>query len=165
MPKQRPGRSRQDYATPPEFILAVLARLRVARFKFDFAAAAHNSKAGSKYWSEADDALSKSLAEWARKCRGGWGWLNPPFADIEPWAAACHHASANHDAHIALLVPASVGANWYADYVHGRALVLALSPRLAFDPDRPTWGYPKDCILALYGPTVSPGFDCWRWKA
>ena len=24
--------------------------------------------------------------------------------------------------------------------------------------------YPKDCILCLYGPTIRPGYEVWRWK-
>lgn len=65
---------------------------------------------------------------------------------------------------MAFLVPAGVGANWYRDFIHRRALVLALNGRLAFMPDKPTWLYPKDCILCLFGPTVTPDFDVWSWR-
>ena len=35
MPAQRPGRSRQDFETPPEFIAAVKRRLGINGFGFD----------------------------------------------------------------------------------------------------------------------------------
>jgi len=159
MPKQDRNNSKQDYATPAPFIAAALARLRINRFNFDFAADASNHKA-AKYWTEKDNALNKTPAEWAKACRGGWGWLNPPFKDIAPWAAACA-AAEDQGAHIAFLVPASVGANWFVDSIHHRALVLGLNGRLDFIPGN---HFPKDCMLCLFGPTISPGFDVWCWK-
>lgn len=159
MPRQDRNTSKQDYSTPPAFIAATLARLRNTRFMFDFAADASNHKA-AKYWSEDDDALGQSPVEWASRVRGGWGWLNSPFDKIAPWAARCADAE-DAGAHIAFLVPASIGANWFADHIHQRALVLALNGRLDFIPGKL---YPKDCMLCLFGPTVSPGFDVWCWK-
>jgi phage N-6-adenine-methyltransferase len=160
MPRQKPGTSKQNYATPAAFINAVKLRLRVPGFAFDFAAEKSNAQC-PRYWSKRDDALSKTSVEWAQQIRGaGWGWLNPPFDDIQPWAYACENAEVQ-GAHIALLTPASVGSNWFNQHIHGRALVLALNGRLDFIPGKV---YPKDCILSLFGPTVSPGFDVWRWK-
>lgn len=159
MPRQKPGTSKQDYGTPPAFIAAVLARLRNKSFIFDFAADYTNNKA-AKYWTQTDNALAYQADEWAAKVRGGWGWLNPPFGDIAPWARKCAEAE-DAGAHIAFLVPASIGANWFSDYIHQRALVLALNGRLDFIPGKL---YPKDCMLCLFGPTVSPGFDVWCWR-
>lgn len=173
-PTQRPGRSRQDYATPTDFFDAVLMLLRVPRFVMDLAASPENTKA-FRYLTAGDDALALARVPvdgWAGYLRGpvalpppltSWGWLNPPFADIGPWAEQCVRTKAG-GGHVAFLVPASVGSNWYRDFVYGRALVLFLNGRLAFMPDRPTWGYPKDCLLALYGPTIRPGHVVWDWK-
>lgn len=159
MPRQVKHSSKQDYGTPPAFIAASLRRLRIIRYKFDFAADATNHKA-AEYWGEASNSLERNAEEWAAKVHGGWGWLNPPFKDITPWARKCAEAE-DAGAHIAFLVPASVGANWFSDYVHQRALVLALNGRLDFIPGAM---YPKDCMLCLFGPTVSPGFDVWSWR-
>lgn len=158
------GSSRQDYGTPPEFLQAV--RERFGRPDVDLAATEENRAAlfhlgpGSGIaedslaydWSELED---KPLAEGPQL----W-WLNPPFADISPWAARC--ASVRHRrAWTLLLVPASVGSEWYAEHVHGRALVMFLRPRLTFvgcaDP------YPRDLLLAAYG-FGAQGFECWRWR-
>lgn len=154
MPKQQPGKSKQDYETPPEFIAAV--ERRFGRLHVDLAARADNAKAAIFVPPERD---SLSL-NWAREFAGRRCWLNPEFADIAPWAAKCA-ASASAGLHIVMLTPASIGANWFAEHVHGKAIVLGLSPRITFvgaaDP------YPKDCMLSVFGLGVA-GFDVWRWQ-
>jgi phage N-6-adenine-methyltransferase len=157
MPKQKPGRSKQDYATPPEFIAAVEGLLGIVSFAHDFAADRLNSK-GHTYWDEAVNSLSINRQGWADVLGRGWGWLNPPFANISPWAQRCAQL-AEDGGKVALLVPAAVGANWFQDYVHGKARVYALNGRISFDGKNP---YPKDCILALYGD--EPGFYVWSWR-
>lgn len=157
MPVQKPGLSKQDYETPPEFINAVKARLGVVDFEWDLAASEQNSKALHSYFSEEDDSL---LQDWNRliTCawpQFGWAWLNPPFGHIEPWAKKCAESGIK----VAFLVPAGVGANWFRDWVDGKALVLLLNGRISFDGIAP---YPKDCILALYG--VTPGYEVWDWR-
>lgn len=161
MPQQQPGNSRQDYSTPANFIRAVKSRLRISEFDFDFAADETNYKATS-WWGSEENSLIQP--DWHHRLDGGgWGWLNPPFANIEPWAAKCAEASIMGGARIALLVPASVGSNWFRDYVNSAAKVLFLNGRLAFIPDRPKSLYPKDCILALYGPELR-GCEVWDWR-
>jgi len=156
MPVQKPGRSVQEVSTPPEFIRAVEAHLGW-NFTFDLAANAANSIRGSNFfgpgstWGE--DALKES---WTGI---GFCWLNPPYADIGPWAEKCV-AEQWAGATIAMLIPAAIGTNYFREHIHGKALVLALSPRLTFVGH--TQSYPKDLILCVYG--VRPGFDCWRWK-
>lgn len=155
MPEQKPGRSKQDYATPRELIDAVEARFR--KLDWDLAASSENRKA-AQFFSVADDSLRQ---DWT-KLKGNL-WLNPPFADIAPWAAKCE-ASTGEDRgegrRIFMLAPASVGSNWFADHVFGKACVIALRPRLTFvgavDP------YPKDLILSVFGRPA--GFELWRWK-
>lgn len=159
MPKQDRNNSKQDYATPEAFIVASLARLRIKQYKFDFAADLSNFKA-DRFWGVENDALTQNAQQWAAKVAGGWGWLNPPFKDIAPWARKCAEAE-DEGAHIAFLVPASVGANWFSDYIHHRALVLGLNGRIDFIAGN---HFPKDCMLCLFGPTISPGFDVWCWK-
>lgn len=157
MPRQRPGRSRQDYCTPRPFVEAVKRRLGIADFAYDFAADAENTVA-PVYICEAQDAMT--VLNWENLIGPGWGWLNPPFAHIAPWAMRCAQTG-RAGAHIALLTPAAVGANWFRDHVAGQARVLFLNGRLAFT-DEP---YPKDCVLSLYGPTIEPGYEVWSWRA
>lgn len=166
MPKQKPGRSRQDYETPRELFSAV--ERRFGPFVFDLAASSRNSKCNEYYNSRVD-----SLKQDWSQLRGNL-WLNPPFANIDPWAAKCklsrinlavlEHKAGQYQSPAAtcifLLTPASVGSNWFMEHVWGHALVLALNPRLTFVGE--TAPYPKDCILSVYG--MTPGFEIWRWK-
>src|SRR5262245_7788901 len=105
MPSQKPGRSRQDYATPANFIRAIQCRLGIEAFTFDFAADTSNAKA-AQFWTVLDDALRQSAAAWAARSRDGWAWLNPPFGLIEPFAQRCHETRALGGS-VAFLVPAS----------------------------------------------------------
>lgn len=164
MPAQKPGRSKQDYATPRIFLDAVKHRLQITEFSHDFAADQTNTVA-TTYFDEEYDSLRAGGVEWHDFCDGvgEWGWLNPPFSRIGPWAQACN-VCAQASGNIALLVPAAVGSNWFRDYVHGQARVLFLNGRLAFMPDKPTWLYPKDCVLCLYGPRAFPGYEVWDWR-
>lgn len=156
MPRQKPGRSVQDYETPGELIHAIGVAFG-ATFSVDLAASARNRKItrylgpGSEY---GEDSLA---ADWSKF--SGDAWLNPPFAHIEPWAEKC--ATTVRSGRIFLLVPASVGSNWYAAHVHGRAHVVAISPRVTFvDQEDP---YPKDLVLAVFS-GIRGGFSTWRWK-
>lgn len=169
MPRQKPGRSKQNYATPEDLIYAVLKRLKITSFKFDFAADKKNSK-GKKFWSKKDDALAQSPYYWSIVCRHGWGWLNPPFANIAKWAKACRRAMAM-GANIAFLVPASVGSNWFLKYIweESGVTVIYLNGRPCFDGKA---GFPKDCMIVLFqGEDVAGQYtrrpftsEVWTWK-
>jgi hypothetical protein len=161
MPQQKPGRSKQDYETPNEFILAVerLVGVGIKGFAVDLAATEANSK-GQICVTPEEDSLVTDWLNLPYASEGRWCWLNPPFGRIEPWVAKCAHGTA-HGLRIACLLPAGVGSNWFAHHVAGKALVLFVRPRLTFvghaDP------YPKDLILCLYdGPRV--GYAPWVWK-
>lgn len=158
VPKQKPGSSKQDYATPHIFLDAVHAKLGIEEFGWDLAASEDNTVSPIGYYSEAQNALVKNWTEVSK----GWLWLNPPFSDIDPWAHKSWLSSLD-GAKIALLVPASVGSNWFKKYCWNKAFVLYLNGRLAFIPDKPNWLYPKDCMLVLYN-NWAVGSDIWRWK-
>ncbi len=153
MPRQKPGRSKQDYRTPENFIEAAKRRLGIKEFAWDLAADEINTQCGDRFFSEADNSL---VQNW--DTLDGWLWLNPPFSDIAPWARKCNESHAK----IAFLVPASVGANWFRDYIDGHAQVLFLNGRLSFMETGEL--YPKDCILCLFGPEIIPGYEVWNWR-
>lgn len=166
MPKQQPHRSKQDYATPMAFILAAQRYLYIKRFTIDFAADRQNAKA-PQHLDERMDALSFSPEEWADLCDGGWGWLNPPYTNIGSWAEHCL-AAMNSGAKIAFLVPASVGSNWFRDYIHEQpgVKVLFLNGRLSFTENGDP--YPKDLMLVLFGGVEKGDYfyqsDVWNWR-
>lgn len=152
MPRQRPHRSKQDYGTPAAFLREV--ELRWGNLTLDLACTQTNRVAPvgldgdslGSHWPTHDVRL----------------WLNPPFTRIGDWAAKCAEwvLGATGGSRLFLLTPASVGTEWFADHVHGKAMVYGLRPRLTFvgckDP------YPKDLILSVYGD--GPGFGLWRWR-
>ncbi len=160
MPQQKPGESKQDYQTPKAFIKAAEGLLGISRFMCDLAAEEHNTISPS-FISPEMDSLSEQW-DWEVFTKDGWGWLNPPYSKIGPWAEKCH-LSAQKGAKVALLVPASVGANWYRDFIHNKAYTLFLNGRLAFMPDQPNWLYPKDLILVLFN-GWAVGSNVWDWK-
>lgn len=159
MPQQRPGRSKQDYQTPPEFIAALKLRLAIDNFSIDLAATVENRVALFHY-DEGMDALADRNS-W-NPAPGGWAFLNPPYSNIAPWVAKAYREGGAFGAHIAMLVPASTGANWWRDYVHRKAHVLFLNGRLTFVGA--TGPYPKDCALLLYTPHTRGGYEVWHWS-
>ena len=144
------GNSKQDYETPWEFIRAVESRF--GPVVWDLAATKENAK-GLLWISEEIDSLA---SKWSP---GVLSWLNPPFGDIAPWAKKCAEEAAL-GARILLLTPASVDSNWWRDYIHGKAWVEFLSPRISFDGKN---SFPKPCTLSCFN-VCGVGYGYWRWK-
>lgn len=151
MPIQKPGRSKQDYVTPPEFLSAVETRFHES-ISWDLAAS-HENTVAHNWISEHENSLT---VEWHKK--DGLLWLNPPFGKIAPWAEKCWKES-KAGARIMLLTPASVGANWFS-FIFGHAYVMYLNPRLCFDGIAP---FPKDCMLSYFCHGIQ-GSEIWEWK-
>ncbi len=174
MPPQKPGRSKQNYATPWEFIRSVEARFGTP--EVDLAGTEKNKKAPIVLTKKADSLALPFLRgplPYDNFLPGWWdsllNWLNPPFGHIEPWASKCEkwlQYRQSERGRIFLLTPASVGANWFRGHVYGKALVLFLcgnehgSGRITFMGNRDP--YPKDCMLSVFG--EKPGFELWGWR-
>ena len=156
-PKQKPGRSRQDYGTPPEFLAAVYRLLGITGFALDVAASAENAVCPSFL----DEARNGLAWQWATALKSDWVWCNPPYSDIASWVAKAYREKCR-GVQATVLIPASVGANWWRDHVHHKAHVLFLNGRMTFvgcsDP------YPKDCALLLYSYAWQLDYDVWTWK-
>jgi phage N-6-adenine-methyltransferase len=149
------GLSRQDYGTPREFLDAV--EKRFGTISWDLAAHADNKKALRWYGPGSHDGEDSFAASWVLP--GRLLWLNPPFANIAPWAAKCAaHAKVSE---ITMLVPASVGSNWFRDHVAGVADTYLLNGRMSFDGQNL---FPKDCLLAHYSPRATGAIFVWDWK-
>lgn len=157
MPKH--GKSKQDWGTPPELLAAIKGLLGIDEFCVDLAANRDNTVARAWY---GPGGMSEDSLDGSTWLFDEWAWCNPPFADIEPWARKAAEWAAQ-GARIAVLVPASVDANWWADHVEGKARVLALAPRITFVGA--TAPYPKPVALLLYDRAGGSGIHQWRWKA
>ena len=163
MPLQKPGRSAQVVQTPPEFLERVRNLLKIDDWAIDLAANKHNTVC-DVFLSKQHDAL-RSRWRWQDFVGAEqWAWLNPPFGRIEPWVQkTCEtKGSLSNYAGIAVLLPASVGSNWWATYVDKQCLVLLLKGRLTFVGH--TSPYPKDLVLLLYSLPVKPGYEVWDWR-
>jgi phage N-6-adenine-methyltransferase len=165
-PKQKPGKSKQDYQTPIEFLDAARAFLGIKDFDIDLAASAANAVTSRFY----DETMNSLVQPW--KVGDGWNWLNPPFAHIKPWVERAFTMSLL-GAKTAVLVPAGVGANWWRDWVHNKAYVLFLNGRITFGGTTPNPktgkpdAYPKDCALLLYDTRLdnqlTNHYGIWQW--
>lgn len=157
MPAQKPGTSVQEVGTPPEFCIAV--ERRFGDISFDLAANDGNRVHPDYYGPGSRSGEDALTANWST-ASNGLLWLNPPYDRIRDFAAKCKEES-KLGAKIVMLIPASVATNWFADLIHGIALVLPVRPRLTFvghkDP------YPKDLMLCCYN-VGSVGFEPWHWK-
>jgi len=159
-PKQKCKRTKSEYTTPRKFVEAVKTAIGINQFCIDLAASKANTVNPNRFFTKQDDALVQS---WPLD---GWCWLNPPYAHIGPWAKKCYE-EAQKGCKTALLVPAVVGSNWFRDWIHLKAPVVCfLNGRLAFIPEKPSWGYPKDCMLALFdgSTTGETAYVVWDWR-
>ncbi len=146
------GSSKQDFATPDDFLEAL--QLRLGPIVIDLAAHELNA-VGHRWFDLRTDSLKQPWNE-----IDGLQWLNPEFDDIDTWAEKCS-AEGKFGAQIAMLTPASIGTNWFADHAFREALTLGIRPRLKFKGAEQ--GYPKDLALTLWGMGVS-GFGIYHWK-
>ena len=164
-PTIKRGESSGDIWTPDAFIDAVI--INFGMLAVDLAAEAHSKKC-PEYIDPQADSLKQ---DWARILAGRVGWLNPPYGNIAPWAKKCAMTYDEDERNeIFLLVPASIGANWFWDHVWPCATVYSVG-RMVFDNCFDKHGklvttpYPKDLILAHYT-NGSPHrvLQRWQWR-
>lgn len=162
MPKQKPGKSEQIVVTPWELVDAVEARF--GKLRFDLAATRENCRVRSdpsRFYGPGSSRGTNSLKkDWSK--RKGLCWLNCEYADISPWAQKCAETPADPKRGILLLVRASVGANWWSEFVDRRCEVHFLSPRVTFEEH--VHAYPADLALCHYNGLGTHGYECWRWR-
>jgi site-specific DNA-methyltransferase (adenine-specific) len=140
------------YHTPDDFLSVVKAEFNIV---FDLASTDENCVVPDHFTVE-DNAL---IQPWNAV---GWNWLNPPYDNIAPWAKKCYEEMQRGAATL-FLVPASVGSNWFRDWVYGKAEVRFLNGRLTFK-GHPTC-YPKDLMLAIYEQGRPVKHCPWNWRS
>jgi hypothetical protein len=167
-PQQKPGRSKQDYSTPPEFLSAIARQF--GPIDLDLACRVDNMVA--PYGLAQDQGLDALELDWADPMY--WSksgnvvvsgddlrvaFCNPPFGNLQPWAskvASCRWLPR----WTLLLVPASMGSRWWVDHVLGRTMAFGI-PRMQFLGTDAV--YPKDLALVAAGFGVA-GHGYWDWR-
>jgi hypothetical protein len=166
-PTIRRGEANQSAETPWTFIRAVEDKF--GPLGWDLAATPDNKKAPLFVGPDRNSLtidwhmLARPLVEPSNNLC----FLNPPYANITVWAKKCA-AEVQLGARILLLVPASVGANWFKDLVWPYADIYSIG-RLVFDNcynrqgQLITTSYPKDLILAHFDLSLSTGKKLLFW--
>ena len=144
--------SKQTYITPREFLDKIDIRFGIPSFDL---AATEDQAITNKYFTERDDSLQK---DWSKL--PGLLWLNPPFRNISKWAHKCL-VEGMRGSNILLLVPASVGANWYRKFCFGRADTYFLNGRICFIPGQP---FMKDLMVCHFNKSNTGSCFVWDWK-
>ncbi len=163
-PNSDPRAGQGTYRTPKPFLDAVLRRLMWDKFDLDLACTQADCVAETGIYHDLGlDALALAWPE-------GQHYVNPPFGLSKAFAQACAR-QCNFDTQVAMLVPASVGSAWFAEYVDGKADVIFLRPRIVFlQPDGAPCpaGINRDCILAVYPLSRSDvrgtQYTCEDWR-
>lgn len=162
--QHRGKRGFQSYGTPPEFLAAARGFLGVDEWDCDLAADDSNHVC-PHYFTEETDAFTQNWRQ-----GDGWNWLNPPFAKIGPWVEKAFYSMLQARAQTCLLLPAGVGSNWFGAWCHEKCVTVFLNGRITFlgTPPNPNTGkpdpYPKDLMMLLYSPYLTPEYQWWRWK-
>lgn len=153
-PSVKRFKSVQVVATPWEFIRAV--EKKFGPIAVDLAATYENAKA-QIFISPETDTFKQDWTQWLK---GGLGWLNPEFDPMTKWVELCAQQQQN-GAEFLALAPASVGANWFWNFVQPYATVYSIG-RITFEGSKDP--YPKDLILSHYNQNPNHELQRWRWK-
>lgn len=134
-----------EWSTPADFVARCAARF--GAFDLDVCARAETAKA-PHFYSLADNGLTKP---WY-----GHVWCNPPYSNPRPWV----ERAATSETRATLLLPASIDANWFHDFVEPHASVIYVRGRIRFLGwnGLPAGSPRAGNVLAIY-PKLTRAFD------
>lgn len=170
-PQQKPGKSKQDYGTPPEFLGAVKRTFFFNEFDFDLAAHEGN-KIVPAYYGRGSPLGENALSHKWSEIPGNL-WLNPPFGEIEGWIEYANYYTMNSklQQRIYVLTPASTDTVWCRKFVYlqPNCKMIFLSPRIKFLGGPKTEPYPKPLMLSVFdsgfrNPLFTAGQFHWDWR-
>jgi phage N-6-adenine-methyltransferase len=157
------GAIRQRWATPRELIEAI--ERRVGSLYLDVCAESHTAKAPRWYGPGSTVAENGLWAPWERNA-----WCNPPYGEIEPWAAqAIEQARENATLRVLLLVPPRTDQRWWHYLLNQPELAhcCALRPRVAFDaPAESVHARAPSFPVVIWEVTQQPRLlpRAWDWR-
>ena len=133
-------KSKQDHPTPWEFISAIEHRFDLVAI--DLASTRKDAKAG-EFITPKQDSLK---CDWTAMLHGRFGYLNPPFDPITPWADKAIE-EAKKGARFVMLTQASVDSKWFWT-MFPYCTTYALRSRLTFIGSK--YSFPKPLILSAF---------------
>jgi phage N-6-adenine-methyltransferase len=157
------GESSGDIWTPWEFMRAV--EHKFGPIAIDLAASGPQSAKAARWITPEEDSLKQ---DWTTLLNGGLGWDNCPYSNIAPWASKCAWEHTQGWKGL-LLVPGSIGANWFKDAMWPYADTYSVG-RMVFDNcfdkhgNLVTTPYPKDLILGHFDRRKNTGKKLIFWK-
>lgn len=118
--------NKDDWETPQALFESLNAKYH---FVIDLAASKDNAKC-DRYFSVADDSLSK---DWSENFEGAM-YLNPPYGrHIGQWIKKAYETSLKVTVPIVLLIPSRTDTSYWHDYIFGKAHIKFLRGRLKFE--------------------------------
>lgn len=133
--------AKQDWTTPNNLFSKLNT---IFNFNFDLAASEENKKCND-YYSETDDALSKT---WKGRC-----WLNPPYGGktnnkLELWIKKAYTESLKDDCFVVMLIPTRTNTNWWHKYCMNAKEVYFIKGRPKFGDAK--HGLPQPLALIYF---------------
>lgn len=145
--------SKQDVGTPRDFLDAVEARF--GKIAFDLAASVDNAVV-PHYFDKETDSLKQ---DWSKL--DGLLWLNPEFAEIEPWVQKAAETQFQH--RFLCLLPSGFRTGWYRRWCKNRCHTYILEGYFKFVGHK--LAFPKDLMLLEYPlRNNQPLYDLWNWR-
>lgn len=131
-----------EWATPQSFFDELDSEFH---FDLDAAASEENHKC-SRYFTMQDDGLTQN-----------WGgcrvFCNPPYSQIEKWAAKAFYETKQDNTLVVLLIPARTDTKYFHNYIAGRAEIRFIKGRLKFGGGKNSAPFPSMLVI-FRGPKV-----------
>lgn len=109
-------------------------------FDLDPCATNENHKC-AKYYTKADDGLTKNWGGWSVFC-------NPPYGrQIGKWVRKAYEEAKKPETTVVLLVPARTDTKWFHDYIYGKAEIRFIRGRVRFGDSKNCAPFPSMIVV------------------
>lgn len=109
-------------------------------FDLDPCATNENHKC-AKYYTKADDGLTKNWGGWSVFC-------NPPYGrQIGKWVRKAYEEAKKPETTVVLLVPARTDTKWFHEYIYGKAEIRFIRGRVRFGDSKNCAPFPSMVVV------------------
>lgn len=125
-----------EWSTPQSFFNELD---REFHFDLDAAASKENHKC-SRYFTIQDDGITQN-----------WGgcrvFCNPPYSQIEKWAAKAFYETKQDNTLVVMLIPARTDTKYFHNYIQGRSEIRFVKGRLKFGNSKNSAPFPSMVVI------------------